>query len=313
VGFHGIFVFCSSAIPCYQEHFMNALPSGDTYNPAGTSLNLKRMGYGTMQLPGPNVWGPPRDKDAALAVLREVVALGANHIDTAEFYGPGVANSLIREALSPYPDNLTIVTKVGFIRDASAGWIPDATPDGLRRAVQDNLASLGLETLDVVNLRLGDAQGPNDRSILEPLQALVDLQSAGLIRHIGLSNITPAQFAQARTIARIICVQNQYNLVKRDDDDFIDALAADGVAYVPFFPLGGFSPLQSSILSEVAAEAGATPKQVALAWLLQRAPNILVIAGTSSLAHLHENFAAARLELSTEQIAKLNGMAAHAG
>ncbi|AOR59718.1 aldo/keto reductase family oxidoreductase [Pectobacterium parmentieri] len=287
---------------------MNTSHLGGTFTPIGTSLNLKRMGYGTMQLPGPHVWGPPRDKDAALAVLREVIALGANHIDTAEFYGPGVSNQLIREALSPYSSGMTIVTKVGFVRGDDASWVPDHTPDGLKRAVHENLTSLGLETLDVVNLRLGGAHGPDDRSVAESLEVLVQLQQQGLICHIGLSNVSPTQFAEAKSITTIVCVQNQYNLVKRDDDEFIDALAAQGVAYVPFFPLGGFSPLQSSILSQVANEVGATPKQVALAWLLQRSPNILVIAGTSSTTHLRENFAAADLVLSGEQITKLNNI-----
>ncbi|QHQ16624.1 oxidoreductase [Pectobacterium parmentieri] len=287
---------------------MNTSHLGGTFTPIGTSLNLKRMGYGTMQLPGPHVWGPPRDKDAALAVLREVIALGANHIDTAEFYGPGVSNQLIREALSPYSSGMTIVTKVGFVRGDDASWVPDHTPDGLKRAVHENLTSLGLETLDVVNLRLGGAHGPDDRSVAESLEVLVQLQQQGLICHIGLSNVSPTQFAEAKSITTIVCVQNQYNLVKRDDDEFIDALAAQGVAYVPFFPLGGLSPLQSSILSQVANEVGATPKQVALAWLLQRSPNILVIAGTSSTTHLRENFAAADLVLSGEQITKLNNI-----
>ncbi|OYR11686.1 aldo/keto reductase family oxidoreductase [Brucella thiophenivorans] len=292
---------------------MSTSSLGGTFTPTGTSLNLKRMGYGTMQLPGPHVWGPPRDMDAALAVLREVIALGANHIDTAEFYGPHVANELIREALAPYPDDLTIVTKVGFVRGDDASWAPDHTPEGLKRAVHENLASLGLKDLDIVNLRLGGVHGPDDRSLAEPLQALVDLQQQGVIRHIGLSNVSMAQFAEAKKIATIVCVQNQYNLVRRDDDELIDALAAEAVAYVPFFPLGGFSPLQSSLLSEVADEVGASPKQVALAWLLQRSPNILVIAGTSSPAHLRENFAAADIVLSDEQIAKLNNISSQAG
>lgn len=286
---------------------------GGTFTPAGTSLELRRMGYGTMQLPGPHVWGPPRDKDAAIAVLRDVVALGANHIDTAEFYGPGVANQLIREALSPYPDDLVIVTKIGFVRGAEASWVPDLTPDGLTRAVHENLASLGLDALNVVNLRLGGAHGPDDRPVVEALGQLVALQRQGLIRHICLSNVSPGQYAEARSIAPIVCVQNQYNLVTRDDDALIDALAGEGVAYVPFFPLGGFSPLQSSILSDVAAEVGANPKQIALAWLLQHAPNILVIAGTSSPAHLRENFAAADIVLSREQVATLDRIAHRAG
>ncbi|MDG2528144.1 oxidoreductase [Caulobacter endophyticus] len=291
-----------------------SIPSlGGAFALPGTSLSLKRMGYGTMQLPGPHVWGPPRDKLAALAVLREVIALGANHIDTAEFYGPGVSNQLIREALEPYPEDLTIITKVGFVRGPDGSWAPDHTPEGLTRAVHENLSSLGLEALDVVNLRLGGPHGPDDQSVAEPLGVLVELQRQGLIRHIGLSTISPGQFAEAKSIADIVCVQNQYNLVQRGDDDFIDALAAEGVAYVPYFPLGGFSPLQSSLLSSVAAELGANPKQVALAWLLQRSPNILVIAGTSSPAHLRENFAAADLTLSPSQVATLNSISDQVG
>lgn len=282
---------------------------GGIYTLAGTSLRLKRMGYGTMQLPGPHVWGPPRDKNAALAVLREVIAHGANHIDTAEFYGPHVSNQLIREALAPYPGDLTIVTKVGYVRGEGGSWMPDHTPEGLARAVRENLASLGLEALDVVNLRLGGPHGPDDRSVAEPLGALIELQRKGLVRHIGLSNVTHAQFTEAESMAKIVCVQNQYNLVQRGDDAFIDALAAKGVAYAPFFPLGGFSPLQSSVLSDVATALGATPMQVALAWLLQRSPNILVIAGTSSVSHLRENFKAADLVLSPEQVATLDGIA----
>lgn len=281
---------------------------GGAFTLPATSLTLKRMGYGAMQLPGPHVWGPPRDKAAALAVLREVVALGANHIDTAQFYGPDVSNQLIREALAPYPEDLTIITKVGFVRGPDGSWAPDRTPEGLTRAVHENLSSLGLEALDVVNLRLGGPSGPDGQSVAEPLSTLVELQRQGLIRHIGLSTVSPAQFAEAKTIADIVCVQNQYNLVQRGDDDFIAALAAEGVAYVPYFPLGGFSPLQSSLLSSVAAERGASPKQVALAWLLQRSPNILVIAGTSSTAHLRENFAAADLVLSPDEIATLDGI-----
>lgn len=285
---------------------MSTSPLGGIFTPSGTSLKLKRMGYGTMQLPGPHVWGPPRDKEAALAVLREVVARGANHIDTAEFYGPGVSNQLIRVALAPYPEDLTIVTKVGFVRGEDASWMPDCSRDGLTRAVHDNLRSLGLDTLDVVNLRVGGTHGPDERTVAEPLDTLVYLQRQGLIRHIGLSNVTPAQFKEAKAMTPIICVQNQYNLVMREDDAFIDDLATEGVAYVPFFPLGGFSPLQSALLFEVADEVGATPKQVALAWLLQRSPNILVIAGTSSSVHLRENFAAADCALSSDQIEKLN-------
>ncbi len=288
---------------------MSTSSLGGSFTPAGTSLSLRRMGYGTMQLPGPHVWGPPRDRDAALAVLREVVALGANHIDTAQFYGPGVANELIREALSPYPHDLTIVTKVGFVRGDDASWSPDRTPEGLRKAVHENLASLGLDTLDVVNLRMGGAHGPDDDPVAGPLGVLVAMQEEGMIRHIGLSNVTPGQYTEAKAIAPIVCVQNQYNLVHRGDDAFIDALADDGVAYVPFFPLGGFSPLQSSMLSDVASELGVNAKQVALAWLLSRSPNILVIAGTSSVAHLRENLFAANIALSSSQIATLDSIA----
>lgn len=282
---------------------------GGAFTLPGTSLSLKRMGYGAMQLPGPHVWGPPRDKAAALAVLREVIALGANHIDTAEFYGPHVSNQLIREALAPYSDDLTIITKVGFVRGEEGAWAPDHTQEGLIRAVHENLASLGLDALDVVNLRLGGPQGPDDRSVAEPLEALVELQRLGLIRHIGLSSVSQTQYEEARSITPIVCIQNQYNLVERGDDAFIAALAADGVAYVPFFPLGGFSPVQSALLTDVADALNASPKQVALAWLLQRSPNILVIAGTSSVTHLRENFAAADLVLSPEHVATLDGLA----
>ncbi len=267
--------------------------------------NVTRMGYGTMQLPGPHVWGPPRDKAEAIAVLREAIASGANHIDTAEFYGPHVANQLIREALAPYPDDLTIVTKIGFERGEDGSWFPDDRPEALSRAVHENLVSLGVEILDVVNLRFASTE----QSVAEPLGALVELQRQGLVRHIGLSNVSRAQFAEATSMARIVCVQNEYNLAHRADDPFIDALANAGVAYVPFFPLGGFSPLQSSLLSSVADELGATPRQVAIAWLLQRSPNILVIAGTSSTSHLRENFAATDLVLSPEQVMTLNAMA----
>lgn len=267
--------------------------------------DVTRMGYGTMQLPGPHVWGPPRDKAEAIAVLREAIELGANHIDTAEFYGPHVANQLIREALAPYQDDLTIVTKIGFERGDDGSWHPDDTPEALNRAVHENLLSLGLEAFDVVNLRFASAE----QSVAEPLGAVVELQRKGFVRHIGLSNVSQAQFAEASTMAEIVCVQNEYNLVQRGDDSFIDKLAAVGVPYVPFFPLGGFSPLQSSLLSAVAEELRATPRQVALAWLLQRSPNILVIVGTSSTSHLRENFGAATLMLSPQQVAALNGMA----
>lgn len=285
---------------------------GGTFTLPGTSLTLKRIGYGSMQLPGPHVWGPPRDKDAALAVLREAIALGANHIDTAEFYGPHVSNQLICEALAPYPSDLTIVTKVGFERGEDGSWVVDRSPEGLARQVRENLSSLGLESLDVVNLRLGNAQGPNEDSLAEPLGALVELQRQGLVRHIGLSSISPAQFSEAQGIANIVCVQNQYNLAHRGDDALIDALAAQGVAYVPFFPLGGFSPLQSSTLDEVARQVGATPMQTALAWLLHRSPNILLIPGTSSVKHLEQNLASASLRLPADVLALLDGLAGDA-
>jgi aryl-alcohol dehydrogenase-like predicted oxidoreductase len=278
-----------------------------TYSFAGRAV--KRLGYGAMQLAGPGVFGPPRDHDAALAVLRAAVEAGVNHIDTSDFYGPHITNRLIREALSPYPDDLLIVTKIGARRGDDASWLPAFAADELARAVEDNLTNLGLETLDVVNLRLMfDVHGPAEGSLAAPLKAVADLQRQGLVRHIGLSNVTPTQFEEARDIAEIIGVQNQYNLAHRDDDAFIDALAAEGIAYVPFFPLGGFSPLQSAALSDVAERLKATPMQVALAWLLQRSPNILLIPGTSSVAHLHENLAAASLTLPEDAVAELNAV-----
>ena len=278
-----------------------------TYSFAGR--NVKRLGYGAMQLAGPGVFGPPRNPDQALAVLRAAVAAGVNHIDTSDFYGPHVTNRLIREALSPYPQDLLIVTKIGARRGDDASWLPAFEPEDLARAVEDNLTNLGLEALDVVNLRLMfDVHGPAEGSLAAPLRAVADLQRQGLVRHIGLSNVTPAQFEEARGIAKIVGVQNQYNLAHRDDDDLIDELALEGVAYIPFFPLGGFSPLQSAALSSVAARLDATPMQVALAWLLQRSPNILLIPGTSSVAHLHENLAAASLTLPQDAVAELDAI-----
>jgi aryl-alcohol dehydrogenase-like predicted oxidoreductase len=272
-------------------------------------LTVNRMGYGAMQLAGPHVFGPPKDREAALAVLRDTVANGINHIDTSDFYGPHVTNQLIREALHPYADDLTIVTKVGAFRDAEGGWLPAQSPQQLEAAVHDNLRNLGLDVLDVVNMRLMfDVMGPAEGDIEAHISALAGLQQRGLIRHIGLSNATAAQVRQARSIAPIVCVQNQYNLVHRHDDAMIDELAQDGIAYVPFFPLGGFSPLQSSQLAEVAAELDATPMQVALAWLLQRAPNILLIPGTSSVAHLRQNIAAATLVLPPAALRKLDSI-----
>ncbi|MFF9646626.1 aldo/keto reductase family oxidoreductase [Kitasatospora aureofaciens] len=277
--------------------------------PGGTwalgDLTVTRFGYGAMQLAGPWVMGPPADHDGALAVLREAVGLGITHIDTADAYGPHVTNQLIREALHPYSDSLHIVTKVGATRDQEGGWPPARRPDELRRAVIDNLETLRLDTLDVVNLRLGDAQGPVPGSLAEAFGALVDLQRQGLIRHLGVSNATAEQVAEARSIAPIVCVQNMYNLAHRHDDELIDELAEQGIAYVPFFPLGGFTPLQSSALTAVASRLDATPMSVALAWLLQRSPNILPIPGTSSVAHLRENVAGAGLPLSDDDLAEL--------
>ncbi|WP_029919520.1 aldo/keto reductase family oxidoreductase [Nevskia soli] len=270
-----------------------------------------RLGYGAMQLAGPGVFGPPRDRKEALAVLREAVAAGVDHIDTSDFYGPHVTNQIIREALHPYPKDLLLVTKIGARRGADGSWIPAFSPAELTQAVHDNLRNLGLDVLDVVNLRaMFDIHGPAEGSIEAPLTALAELQQKGLVRHIGLSNVTPAQIAEGRKIAPIVCVQNQYNLAHRDDDALIDKLAKEGTAYVPFFPLGGFSPLQSSTLSDVATRLGAPPMQVALAWLLHRAPNILLIPGTSSVAHLRENLAAAELKLSPEILAELDQIGA---
>jgi pyridoxine 4-dehydrogenase len=270
-------------------------------------LNVNRLGYGAMQLAGPGVFGPPKDRDAALAVLRAAVECGVNHIDTSDFYGPHVTNQLIREALHPYRDDLVIVTKLGARRGDDASWLPAFSPEELTRAVHDNLRNLRLDTLDVANLRIMfGVHGPAEGSIEAPLTALAELQRQGLVRHIGLSNVTPAQIAQGRGICEIVCVQNHYNNVHRDDDAMIDDLARDGIAYVPFFPLGGFTPLQSSGLSAVAARLDSTPMQVALAWLLRRAPNILLIPGTSSVAHLHENLAAAALDLPDDVIAELD-------
>ncbi|WP_447878502.1 aldo/keto reductase family oxidoreductase [Serratia fonticola] len=270
---------------------------------------VKRLGYGAMQLAGPGVFGPPKDPETAIAVLREVVANGVNHIDTSDFYGPHYTNQIIRQALHPYADDLVIVTKIGARRDEQGAWLPAFSPAELTQAVHDNLRNLGLDVLDVVNLRcMFDAHGPAEGSLEEPLSVLAELQQQGLVRHIGLSNVTSAQVAQGKKICEIVCVQNNYNLVHRDDDALIDELAGKGIAYVPFFPLGGFTPLQSTTLSDVAQQVGASPMQVALAWLLQRSPNILLIPGTSSLAHLKENLAAAQLKLPGEAIAKLNAI-----
>ncbi|KUN24705.1 oxidoreductase [Streptomyces antibioticus] len=278
--------------------------------PGGTwtlgDMTVARFGYGAMQLAGPWVMGPPADRDGALAVLREAADLGITHIDTSDAYGPRVANELIREALHPYPESLHIVTKVGATRDAHGGWPVARRPEDLRRQIHDNLTSLRLDVLDLVNLRLGNAEGPQPGSLAEPFETLVELRQQGLIRHLGVSNATEEQVGEAQSIAPIVCVQNMYNLAHRHDDKLIDRLAADGIAYVPYFPLGGFTPLQSSALSAVAARAQATPMSVALAWLLQRSPNILLIPGTSSVTHLRENIAGAGLSLSDEDLSALD-------
>ena len=278
-----------------------------TFPFAGRTIN--RMGYGAMQLAGPHVFGPPKDHDAALAVLREALKLGVNHIDTSDFYGPHVTNQIIREALSPYPDDLLIVTKVGAVRDGEGAWLPAQEPEDLARGLEDNLRNLGLAAIDVVNIRImGAIHTPSEGSIARQVEALAELRRKGVVRHIGLSNVTSAQLAEARRITEIVCVQNQYNLIQREDDALVDELAALGIAYVPFFPLGGFSPIQSDGLSKIAARLGATPMQVALSWLLHRAPNILLIPGTSSLTHLRENVAAAKLSLSEEVLVELEGL-----
>ncbi len=281
---------------------------GGEFTFPGTSKTVQRMGYGAMQLAGPHVFGPPKDRNAAIAVLREAIVSGVDHIDTSDFYGPHITNQIIKEALHPYPNNLTIVTKVGAKRGNDGSWIMDHSAPFLRQSVEDNLRNLGLDTLAIVNLRLGGVATPDDTSLAEPLTALAQLQSEGLVQHIGLSTISAKQFEEARSIARIVCVQNFYNVAHREDDAFIDSLNAEGVAYVPYFPLGGFNPLQSSTLNEVAAELGAAPMAVAQAWLLHRSPNILLIPGTSSVAHLRENLAAATLQLSPELLRKLDSI-----
>jgi aryl-alcohol dehydrogenase-like predicted oxidoreductase len=284
---------------------------GGRFTFPGTSLTVHRIGYGAMQLAGPGVWGPPKDPDAAVAVLREAVAAGVDHIDTADMYGPHVTNQIIRRALHPYSDGLVIVTKVSARRGEDGSWIPAFSPEELTRAIHDNLRNLGLGVLEVVNLRsMHGFLEPAEGSIEAPLTVLADLQRKGLVRHIGLSNVTPAQIEEARRIVPVVCVQNSYNVALRRDDALIEALARQGIPYVPYFPLGGFTPLQSSTLSAVAGRLGATPFQVALAWLLRRSPNILLIPGTSSAAHLRENLAAGRLSLSPEIMAELDGVTA---
>ncbi len=281
---------------------------GGTFTFANTTMTVNRMGYGAMQLAGPQVWGPPRDPEEALRVLREAFDAGVNHIDTSDFYGPHVTNQIIRQALHPYQDGLVIVTKVGARRGADKSWMHALSSQELIDAIHDNLRNLGLDQLDVVNLRVGGVEKPSEGSIEEPLTVLAELQRQGLIRHLGLSNVTSRQLAEAQKISKIVCVQNFFNIAQRDDDGFVDDLAKHGIAYVPFFPLGGFTPLQSSALDAVAASLSATPMQVALAWLLHHAPNMLLIPGTSSVKHLRENLQAASLQLSPETIAKLDSI-----
>ncbi|WP_175700393.1 aldo/keto reductase family oxidoreductase [Burkholderia ambifaria] len=291
---------------------MSPVVQSGTFSLAGRRVH--RLGYGAMQLAGPGVFGPPKDRDAALAVLREAVEAGVDHIDTSDFYGPHVTNQLIRDALHPYRDDLLIVTKIGATRGDDGSWLPAFSADALTAAVHDNLRNLGLDVLDVVNLRIMfDVHGPAEGSIEAPLSALAELQRQGLVRHIGLSNVTAAQIAEGRRICDIACVQNHYNLAHRDDDELIDALGRDGIAYVPYFPLGGFNPLQSSTLDAVAARLRATRMQTALAWLLRRAPNILLIPGTSSVAHLRENLAAGALVLPDDAVRELDGVGAAGG
>lgn len=285
---------------------MGTLPGG-TYKMAN-DLTVTRMGYGAMQLAGPHVFGPPADRAAAIAVLREAIDFGITHVDTSDYYGPHITNQIIKEALYPYPDNLHIVTKVGARRDSAGGWPPALAPDELRQAIHDNLKNLGLEVLDVVNLRVGGFSSPQPGSIAEPFSALVQLQREGLIKHLGVSTVSADQVAEVRSIAPIVCVQNFYNIAHRADDKLIDTLAADGIAYVPYFPLGGFTPLQSDTLNSIAGSLNTTPMAVALAWLLRRSPNILLIPGTSSAAHLRENVAGAATELPADALRALNAM-----
>ena len=293
---------------------MSEITLGGRFTFPGTSLTVHRIGYGAMQLAGPGVWGPPKDPEGAVAVLREAVASGVNHIDTSDFYGPHVTNQIIRQALHPYPKGLVIVTKLGARRPPDKSWQPAISAAELTAGVHDNLRNLGLDALDIVNYRVvGAVHGPAEGSIAEQVTVLADLQKKGLIRHIGLSNVTAAQVAEAQKIINVVCVQNHYNLAHREDDAFIDDLARQGIPYVPFFPLGGFSPLQSSTLSAIADRLGATPLQIAQAWLLHRSPNILLIPGTSSVAHLRENLAVGQLTLSPQTLAELDGIAAAAG
>ena len=282
---------------------------GGPFTFPNTSMTVNRMGYGAMQLAGPHVFGPPRDLDAALAVLREAIASGVNHIDTSDFYGPHVTNQIIKKALHPYPKGLIIVTKIGARRGADASWLPALSRQEIIDGVHDNLRNLGLDKLDVVNLRVGGLEGPTENSITEPLTVLAELQQQGLIQHLGLSNVSPAQLTEAQKITKIVCIQNLYNIAHRHDDAFIDDLAKQGIAYVPFFPLGGFTPLQSEKLNDIAESLNSCPMQVAQAWLLHRSPNILLIPGTSSLTHLRENLQAATIQLTPDTIKELDSIA----
>ena len=291
---------------------MEKMSLGGSFTLPGTALTVNRMGYGAMQLAGPHVFGPPKDRAAAIAVLREAVAAGVNHIDTSDFYGPHVTNQIIKEALHPYPKGLTIVTKLGARRTDDASWLPALSKQDLTDGLHDNLRNLGLDAMEVVNLRVGGMAEPDQSSLEEPLTALADLKRQGLIRHIGLSNVSAKQFAEGQKITEIACVQNFYNVAKRSDDSFVDSLAKQAIPYVPFFPLGGFSPLQSGELDQVADALKVTPMQVALAWLLHRSPNILLIPGTSSVVHLRENLQAASLQLNAETLAKLNSIGGQA-
>jgi pyridoxine 4-dehydrogenase len=293
-----------------MSHTISESTLGGQFTFPGTSLTVQRIGYGAMQLAGPGVWGPPKDPEGAVAVLQEAVAAGVNHIDTSDFYGPHVTNQIIRQALHPYPEGLVLVTKLGGRRPPDKSWQPAISPQELIAGAHDNLRNLGLDVLDIVNYRvIGRGHGPEEGSIAEQVAVLADLQRQGLIRHLGLSNVTATQVAEAQAITDVVCVQNNYNLAHRHDDALIDDLDRQGIAYVPFFPLGGFTPLQSSTLSSVASRLGFTPMQVALAWLLHRSPNILLIPGTSSVAHLRENLATGRLALSPENLAELDGIA----
>jgi len=301
-----------SSNDCKEKTMMEQTALAGSFTLLGTSISVNRMGYGAMQLAGRDgdklVWGPPRDMEGAIAVLREAVASGVNHIDTSDFYGPHVTNQIIKKALFPYPSNLTIVTKVGARRGADGSWPHARSRQEIVNAVHDNLRNLGLDVLDVVNLRLGGLTAPDSEPLEEPLTALAELKQQGLIRHIGLSTVSPNQVVEAQAITEIVCVQNFYNVAQRGDDPFVDALAAQGIAYVPYFPLGGFSPLQSSRLDDIAASLGATPMQVALVWLLQRSPNILLIPGTSSVRHLRENLSAATIQIPSAALAELDSI-----